>query len=80
LLHNLDDTNVGTHPMQSQRMFEALNGMGRIVTLIEYPFEDHRPASRETVLDYWVRVIEWFDQYVKNASGGSSVMPGGGDH
>ena len=24
LLHNLDDTNVGTHPMQSQRMFEAL--------------------------------------------------------
>jgi len=28
LLHNLDDANVGTHPMQSQRIFEAQNGMG----------------------------------------------------
>lgn len=68
LLHNLDDTNVGTHPMQSQRMFEALNGMGKTVTLIEYPYEDHAPAARETVLDYWARVIEWFDRYVKNGA------------
>lgn len=50
------------------------------MTLIECPFEDHRPASRETVLDDWARVIEWLDQYVKSASGGSAEMPGGGDH
>jgi dipeptidyl aminopeptidase/acylaminoacyl peptidase len=77
LLHNLDDTNVGTHPMQSQRMFEALNGLGKTVTLIEYPYEDHGPASRETVLDYWTRVIEWFDRHVKKSSGGSAAVPGG---
>lgn len=77
LLHNLDDTNVGTHPMQSQRMFEALNGLGRTVTLVEYPYEDHGPASRETVLDYWARVIEWFDRHVKKESGGSAAVPGG---
>jgi len=78
LLHNLDDTNVGTNPIQSQRMFEALNGMGKTVSLVEYPYEDHGPAAKETVLDYWARVIEWFDRYVKNASGGSAVMPDGG--
>ena len=76
LLHNLDDTNVGTNPIQSQRMFEALNGMGKTVTLVEYPYEDHGPASRETVLDYWSRVIEWFDRYVKKSPGGSAAVPG----
>jgi dipeptidyl aminopeptidase/acylaminoacyl peptidase len=37
------------------------------VELVEYPYEDHGPASRETVLDYWARALDWFDHYVKNA-------------
>ena len=77
LLHNLDDTNVGTNPIQSERMYEALNGMGKTVTLVQYPYEDHGPAARETVLDYWSRVIEWFDRYVKNAPGGSAPTASG---
>jgi dipeptidyl aminopeptidase/acylaminoacyl peptidase len=67
LAHNQDDTNVGTNPIQSQRLFEALNGLGKTVELVEYPYEDHGPASRETVLDYWARALDWFDRYVKNA-------------
>jgi dipeptidyl aminopeptidase/acylaminoacyl peptidase len=67
LAHNQDDTNVGTNPIQSQRLFEALNGLGKTVELVEYPYEDHGPASRETVLDYWARALDWFDHYVKNA-------------
>jgi dipeptidyl aminopeptidase/acylaminoacyl peptidase len=67
LAHNQDDTNVGTNPIQSQRLFEALNGLGKTVQLVEYPYEDHGPAARETVLDYWARAIDWFDRYVKNA-------------
>ena len=78
LLHNLDDTNVGTFPLQSERMFEALNGLGKTVSLVEYPYEDHIPAARETVLDYWARVIEWFDRYVKGAPAGTpAASPGG---
>lgn len=77
LLHNLDDTNVGTNPIQSERMYEALNGMGKTVTLVQYPYEDHGPAARETVLDYWSRVIEWFDRYVKNPAGGSAPTASG---
>jgi len=67
LMHNLDDANVGTHPMQSDRMYEALNGMGKTVTLVNYPYEDHGPAAKESVWDYWARAIEWYDKYVKNA-------------
>ena len=67
LMHNLDDTNVGTNPIQSDRMYEALNGMGNTVSLVQYPFEDHTPAAKESVLDYWARAIEWYDKYVKNA-------------
>lgn len=70
LLHNQDDANVGTHPMQSDRLFDALNGLGRTTQLIQYPYEDHGPAARETVLDYWARATEWFDRYVKSAPAG----------
>jgi dipeptidyl aminopeptidase/acylaminoacyl peptidase len=69
LLHNLDDTNVGTHPMQSDRMYEALNGLGKTVSLVEYPYEDHIPAARETALDYWARAIEWYHRYVLPVNG-----------
>ena len=73
LLHNQDDTNVGTHPMQSDRMYEALNGLGRTTELVQYPYEDHTPVARETVLDYWARATEWFDRYVKQAAAGGAV-------
>lgn len=75
LAHNLDDTNVGTHPMQSQRLFEALNGLGKTVQLVEYPYEDHGPAARESVLDYWARALDWFDRYVKNATPATAASP-----
>ncbi len=80
LFHNLDDTNVGTNPIQSERMYEALNGMGKTVALVQYPYEDHVPAARESVLDYWARVIEWFDRYVRDSAAPAQVSsPMGGE-
>ena len=76
LMHNQDDTNVGTNPIQSQRLFEALNGLGKTTQLIEYPYEDHGPAARETVLDYWARALDWIDRYVKNAPPAAAASPG----
>jgi dipeptidyl aminopeptidase/acylaminoacyl peptidase len=77
LAHNQDDTNVGTNPIQSQRLFEALSGLGKTVQLVEYPYEDHGPAARESVLDYWARALEWFDRYVKNPQTPSAATPSG---
>jgi len=75
LAHNQDDTNVGTAPMQSDRLFEALNGLGKTAQLVQYPYEDHSPAARETVLDYWARALDWFDLYVKNAAPKAATLP-----
>jgi dipeptidyl aminopeptidase/acylaminoacyl peptidase len=65
LYHGMDDHNVGTHPMNSTRLFHALNGLGKTAALYMYPFEDHGPATQETLLDLWARWVAWLDTYVK---------------
>ncbi len=67
MYHGEDDQNVGTAPENSTRLFHALQGLGKTVSLYMYPYEDHGPATRETLLDMWSRWTEWLDIYVKNA-------------
>jgi dipeptidyl aminopeptidase/acylaminoacyl peptidase len=67
LYHGIHDHNVGTHPMNSTRLFHALNGLGKTASLYMYPFEDHGPATEETLLDLWARWVGWLDVHVKNA-------------
>jgi dipeptidyl aminopeptidase/acylaminoacyl peptidase len=66
MYHSLEDQNVGTAPISSERMMHALTGLGKIAALYEYPYEDHGPATKETILDQWARWTAWLDLYVKN--------------
>jgi dipeptidyl aminopeptidase/acylaminoacyl peptidase len=66
MYHGLHDQNVGTDPINSPRLFHALNGLGKTVSMYLYPFEDHGPATLETRLDLWARWTAWLDKYVKN--------------
>ncbi|HSJ23338.1 MAG TPA: prolyl oligopeptidase family serine peptidase [Longimicrobiales bacterium] len=66
MYHGMHDHNVGTHPLNSIRLFHALNGLGKTASLYMYPFEDHGPATEETLLDLWARWVAWLDKYVKN--------------
>jgi dipeptidyl aminopeptidase/acylaminoacyl peptidase len=66
LYHGMHDQNVGTDPTHSPRLFHALNGLGKTVSMYLYPFEDHGPATLETQLDLWARWAAWLDKYVKN--------------
>jgi dipeptidyl aminopeptidase/acylaminoacyl peptidase len=66
MYHGLHDQNVGTDPINSPRLFHALNGLGKTVSMYLYPFEDHGPAALETRLDLWARWTAWLDKYVKN--------------
>jgi dipeptidyl aminopeptidase/acylaminoacyl peptidase len=66
MYHSLEDQNVGTDPISSIRMMQALRGQGKTAALYMYPYEDHGPATRESDLDQWARWIAWFDIYVKN--------------
>lgn len=67
MYHGIEDQNVGTHPINSERLFHALDGLGKTAALYMYPHEDHGPATRETLLDLWARWVAWLDTHVKNA-------------
>jgi dipeptidyl aminopeptidase/acylaminoacyl peptidase len=68
LYHGADDNNTGTFPIQSDRLIQALTGLGKTAVLYKYPFESHSPRAKKTYLDFWARWLEWFDKYVKNPS------------
>ncbi len=68
MYHSTEDQNVGTDPINSVRMYHALMGLGKTTSLYMYPYEDHGPIARETVLDQWGRWVAWLDKYVKNAN------------
>ncbi|HEY7568892.1 MAG TPA: prolyl oligopeptidase family serine peptidase [Gemmatimonadaceae bacterium] len=66
MYHGMGDQNVGTELSNSPRLFHALNGLGKTTSMYLYPFEDHGPATKETLLDLWARWSAWLDKYVKN--------------
>ncbi|MEO5816295.1 MAG: prolyl oligopeptidase family serine peptidase [Gemmatimonadaceae bacterium] len=66
MYHALEDQNVGTAPISSERMYHALQGLGKPAALYMYPYEDHSDATYATDLDLWARWLAWFDVYVKN--------------
>ena len=70
MYHNLDDQNVGTDPINSVRLFHALQGMGKTAALYMHPYEDHGQATRETNLDLWARWVAWLDKYLKGTKDG----------
>ena len=67
MYHGEHDQNVGTFPIHSWRMQEALEALGKTSALYFYPYEDHGPATQETILDLWARWVAWLDKYVKYA-------------
>ena len=67
LYHGLHDQNVGTDPDHSPRLFHALNGLGKEAAMYLYPFEDHGPATKETLLDLWGRWAAWLDVHLRGA-------------
>ncbi|WP_265562042.1 prolyl oligopeptidase family serine peptidase [Sphingomicrobium arenosum] len=67
LIHGEKDSNPGTYPQQSERMFAAIRGTGGTARLVMLPHEDHGYRGRENVLHTLAEMIDWFDAHVKNA-------------
>jgi dipeptidyl aminopeptidase/acylaminoacyl peptidase len=65
MYHGIDDQNMGTDPQNSERMFAALEALGKPAALYMYPYEDHGQIAKETVLDQWARWVSWLDKWVK---------------
>ncbi|MEO2088995.1 MAG: prolyl oligopeptidase family serine peptidase [Gemmataceae bacterium] len=67
LIHGQADSNPGTFPVQSERMYQAVRGNGGTVRLVLLPHEDHGYSAKESVEHVLAEQIGWFDKYVKNA-------------
>lgn len=66
MIHGEADNNSGTFPIQSERMFAAMKGLGGNARLVMLPHESHGYRARESILHMLWEMDQWLDQYVKN--------------
>lgn len=67
LIHGEADSNTGTFPLQSERLYQAIRGLGGTVRLTILPNEDHGYRGRESVLHRLWEEHRWLEKYVKHA-------------
>jgi dipeptidyl aminopeptidase/acylaminoacyl peptidase len=71
-IHGEEDNNPGTFPIQSERMFQAMKGLGGTAKLVMLPNESHGYRARESILHVLAESNAWLDKYVKDAKPGDS--------
>ncbi|HEY0370723.1 MAG TPA: prolyl oligopeptidase family serine peptidase, partial [Thermoanaerobaculia bacterium] len=64
MIHGMDDNNTGTFPIQSERLFQAMKGLGGTARLVMLPYEAHGYRARESVLHMMWEMDRWLDTYV----------------
>ncbi|MBB4078400.1 dipeptidyl aminopeptidase/acylaminoacyl peptidase [Lewinella aquimaris] len=66
LIHGEADNNSGTYPLQSERYFNALKGLGATVRLVMLPKESHGYRAKESILHLLWEQDQWLEEHVKN--------------
>lgn len=66
LIHGQADNNSGTYPMQSERYFNALKGLGAPARLVMLPKESHGYAAKQSIMHMLWEQDQWLEKYVKN--------------
>jgi dipeptidyl aminopeptidase/acylaminoacyl peptidase len=69
LIHGQEDNNSGTFPIQSERLFQAIQGHGGTARLVLLPYESHSYRARESVLHVVTEMLEWAETYGKKRQG-----------
>ncbi|MFC3034723.1 alpha/beta hydrolase family protein [Pseudoalteromonas fenneropenaei] len=64
MIHGKEDPNSGTFPMQSERMFAALKGLGKEARLVMLPEEGHGYKARESILHVLWEQEQWLEKYL----------------
>jgi dipeptidyl aminopeptidase/acylaminoacyl peptidase len=67
LIHGEADDNPGTFPINSERLFAAIKGLGGTVRFVYLPYEAHGYRGKENLLHKLWEQNEWLNKYVKNA-------------
>lgn len=65
MIHGSNDNNSGTFPMQSERLYQAVKGLGGTARLVMLPHESHGYRARESVLHMLWEQTRWLDLYLK---------------
>ncbi len=65
MIHGEADNNPGTFTLQSERLFEAIQGLGGRSRLVLLPFESHGYAARENILHMLWETDTWLETWVK---------------
>ena len=68
LIHGREDSNSGTYPMQSERYFNALKGLGRTTRFVLLPYEDHVYKAEESNLHVYWEICRWLNIHLKQRS------------
>ncbi len=76
MIHGEADNNAGTYPMQSERYFNALKGLGATARLVMLPKESHGYRAKESIMHVLWEQDQWLETYVKNReSMNTAVIP-----
>lgn len=65
LIHGKDDNNPGTLPLQTERLFHALRGLGGIARLVMLPFESHGYRSQENSYLTQAETLSWLERWCR---------------
>jgi len=72
LIHGEADNNSGTYPMQSERYFNALKGLGAPARLVLLPLESHGYAAKESILHMLWEQDQWLEKYLQDSKRNTS--------
>jgi dipeptidyl aminopeptidase/acylaminoacyl peptidase len=64
LIHGERDANSGTFPIQSERLFQAIQGTGGTARLVILPYENHGYIARESVLHMLAEQFSWLERWL----------------
>jgi dipeptidyl aminopeptidase/acylaminoacyl peptidase len=63
LIHGQVDNNPGTHTIQSERFYQALQAHGATARLALLPHESHGYRARESVLHVLWEMLDWAERF-----------------
>lgn len=64
LIHGGDDNNSGTFPLQSERMYAAIKGLGGTARLVMLPNESHHYRARQSIMTMLAESERWLRTYL----------------
>ncbi len=62
LIHGKNDNNPGTSPIQTERMFQAIRGVGGTARLVMLPYESHAYRALENVEVVQSESLDWLNR------------------